>query len=129
MLEQSRLTGHRKDPIDRPVVFGEDAFGDRRLSAELQIFDCHETIGLGEAHLRVVDEYAQQRPFPIGDTQLIDVGSRKRAPMPYHAGKVETDLGPREDPGDRAKRFEAGVAGCDVRAGIQGAAEPARARA
>src|ERR1700730_15389046 len=54
VLEQTRLTGDRKDPLDGAVVFRKNQLGDARLAAKAQIFGRHEPIGLGQTHLRVV---------------------------------------------------------------------------
>ena len=103
LLEQTGLIGDREDALPSSVVLGQDQIGDARLTAEAQIVGCHEAIGLGEAHLGVVDQDVQQRPFGICNPELLERCRLQRAAEAVPTGKVEPDLRPGQDPGNRTQ--------------------------
>jgi hypothetical protein len=88
------------------VVLGEHALGQVVTAAEREVAGPDQAVRLGQAHLGVVEQHPEQRPFPVRAAQRL-VSRRVRGDRGEPAAQaepprqVQPGLRPGEHPGDR----------------------------
>ena len=110
--QQPVVAGHLQHQPPGQVVLGQHQVRQVVAAAQGQVAGGDPAIGLGQAHLRVVEQHGQQRPALVG---LPDVGQAARpagrggqaAAQAVPAGQVEPRLRPGEHPRDRAQVVQA----------------------
>ncbi len=127
--QQPMVAGHLQHQPAGQVVLGQHHVGQVVAATQGQVPGRDPAVGLGQAHLRAVEQHGQQRPAPVG---LADLGEPARtagrggqaAAQAVPAGQVQPGLRPGEHPGDRAQVVQADHA--DAPAGRAGPdAQPA----
>ena len=101
------MTGDGEYQPPGQVVLGEHPLGQVLPAAQGQVAGPDQPVGLGQAHGRVVEQHAEQRPLPVGELQLLDAvrvdDGGQPAAQAEPARQVHPGLGPGEDPGDGAQ--------------------------
>ena len=115
-VQQPLPAGHPAEHRDRPPVLGFDRVPApvvARAGGQCRIEPSDAHVGLGEAHLGVVEEARQERPVPGEPGDRVEPGVAMHRPVglqgeaqPVPAGQVDPCLGPGEGPRDRPQRID-----------------------
>ena len=104
------MAGDREHPLHRQLVLLQHHGRQLGPVAQVQVALSDPAVGLGEAHLGVVEHHVEQRPFRVGVPELRQRRGSEPAADSVPAGQVEAHLRPREHPRDRPQVLEAPAA-------------------
>src|SRR5713101_3367605 len=120
LLEQPGMAGDCQDVLLGEVVLVEHLLRQVRPVAEREVPRRDPPVGLGEAHLGVVEQGVEKRPRRVGPAQVFEPRRFEAAAQAIPTRKVESHLRPGEHPRDRSEVLEpfaaaaAGRSGCDA---------------
>jgi len=117
-FEQGRLAGDGADALHRAAVLGlngaEDAAGEIGIGDQVGVEAGDVHVGLGQDHLRVVDEGVEKGPGGIHPFQGFEMGGigadgrRQGGAQTVPTGERVAGLHPGKDPGDGAELLDGG---------------------